>query len=175
MPPAAVAVLSAVVVGLVVVAFRAARADRGTGGGPRRVDLAVALLPLALLVAFVARRAWGLYETTGMFAFIQGRYLYAAVLGPVAAVALAADRLLGRRAAVIGLGTAVVLQAWVLAAVARGSWSGPGRFGAVAGMVEWSPWPPALVAAAAAGTIAAAALVAWAVVRPDRAPAPGRG
>ena len=41
---------------------------------------------------------------------------------------------------------AVVLQSWLLADVVRGSWTGDGQLGAVAGMLAWSPWPPAAVA-----------------------------
>jgi hypothetical protein len=109
---------------------------------------------MALTVVFVFRRAWHLHATTGGWPFIQGRYLFGAIVGPLALVALGAAALLGRRAAVVVIAAVVALQAWSVAKVLDGSWTGPGALGPLRGALAWSPWPPALV-----GAIAVAALV----------------
>src|SRR5262245_63998440 len=98
-----------------------------------------------MLLLFVMRRAWGLYETTGLYAFIQGRYLYSALVGPMAVVAIGLVALFRRRAVPVTLAATLTLQLWALAEVVRGSWSGPGMFGPVRGMLAWSPWPPLVV------------------------------
>jgi hypothetical protein len=117
-----------------------------------------------LMLAFVYRRAWGLFETTGRFAFVQGRYLFGTGAAPAAVAAIGAVRL-HRRAGVAVVGLAAVLQGWMLADVVRGSWSGEGRLGPVAGMLAWSPWPPAAVVAVAGAAVVVAVLLAWAVWR----------
>src|SRR4029453_2688722 len=154
-----VAALAGVAVPSAVAAMRA-RPGPPPAGGPRRADIAFAWLAVGLLGTFVARRAWGLYGTTGTYAFIQGRYLYSALVGPMAVVALGLAALLRRRAVAVTLAAVLTLQAWVVLEVVTGSWSGPGVFGPIRGMPAWSPWSPPLViapallaAAAAAGTV----------------------
>jgi hypothetical protein len=117
-----------------------------------------------LLLTFVVRRAWGLYETTGLYAFIQGRYLYSALVGPMAVVAIGLVAIFRRRAVAVTLAATLALQGWVLVEVVHGSWSGPGMFGPLRGMLAWSPWSSTLVlatgllaTAAAFGTIRAKA------------------
>ena len=145
-----------VVVASAVAAMRA-RPGPSPAGGPRRADIAFAWLAVGLLGTFVARRAWGLYETTGTYAFIQGRYLYSALVGPTAVVAIGLVALFRRHAVPVTLAGTLILQGWVLLDVVLGSWSGPGMLGPVHGMLAWSPWPPLLVIAAAALAAAAAA------------------
>ena len=147
-----------------VAALRHARPTLRVDGGLRRIDVVLAWLPVLLMVAFVYRRAWGLFETTGRFAFVQGRYLFGAGAAPAAVAAIGAVRL-HRRAGVAVVGLAAVLQGWVLADVVRGSWSGDGRLGPVAGMLAWSPWPPAAVVAVAGAAVVVTVLLAWAVWR----------
>jgi hypothetical protein len=149
--------LAVVVVAVVAAAVRA-RPGRSPEGGPRRVDIAFAWLALGLLLLFVARRAWGLYETTGLYAFIQGRYLYSALVGPLAVVALGLVALFRRRAVPVTLVGTLTLQGWVLLEVIHGSWSGPGMLGPLQGMLAWNPWPPMLVVAT--GLLASAAALA---------------
>jgi hypothetical protein len=149
-------VVAVVVVASVAAAVRA-RPGRSPDGGPRRADIAFAWLALGLLLTFVVRRAWGLYETTGLYAFIQGRYLYSALVGPMAVVAIGLVALFRRRAVPVTLAGTLVLQGWVLLEVVHGSWSGPGVLGPVRGMLAWSPWPPLLVVATA-GLAAGAAV-----------------
>jgi 4-amino-4-deoxy-L-arabinose transferase-like glycosyltransferase len=156
LPVWVVALALAVAVVATMAAAVRAHPGRSPEGGPRRADVAFAWLAVALLLMFVVRRAWGLYETTGNYAFIQGRYLYSALVGPMAVVGLGLAALFRRRAVPLTLAATLTLQAWVLAEVVRGSWSGPGPLGPLRGMLAWSPWPPILVVAAAALAAAAA-------------------
>jgi len=158
LPVLVVMLALAVVVVAVVAAAARARPGRSPEGGPRRVDIAFAWLALGLLLLFVARRAWGLYETTGLYAFIQGRYLYSALVGPLAVVALGLVALFRRRAVPVTLAGTLTLQGWVLLEVIHGSWSGPGMLGPLQGMLAWNPWPPMLVVAT--GLLASAAALA---------------
>ena len=158
LPVLVVMLATAVVIVAVVAAAIRARPGRSAGGGPRRADIAFAWLAVAMLLLFVMRRAWGLYETTGLYAFIQGRYLYSALVGPMAVVALGLVAMFRRQAVLVTLAATLTLQIWVLAEVVHGSWSGPGMFGPVRGMLAWSPWPPLLVIAT--GVLAATAAVA---------------
>ena len=164
LPVAVVVLATAGFVAATVAALRHARPDLRADGGLRRIDVLLAWLPVVLVVAFVYRRAWGLFETTGRFAFVQGRYLFGAGAAPAAVAAIGAVRL-HRRAGVAVVGLAVLLQGWVLADVVRGSWSGDGRLGAVAGMLAWSPWPPAAVVAVAVAAVAVVVLLLRAVWR----------
>lgn len=160
-----VALSLAVGAGLAAAVATAAR-GRDVGRGPRRADLVLAALPLVLVTAFVLRRSWSLYATTGRYAFMQGRYLFGAMLPLAAVAAVGADRLLGRRGAPVVLALGVALQGWLLVHVIDGSWSGPGRFGAWRGMLAWSPWPtPAVVAVAVVALGAAAVAAGTAAVR----------
>jgi hypothetical protein len=164
LPVPVVMLVLAVVLVASLVALSRSREGRSPEGGPRRADIAFAWLALALLLSFVVRRAWGLYETTGLYAFIQGRYLFSALVGPMAVVAIGLVAIFRRRAVAVTLAATLTLQGWVLLEVVHGSWSGPGMFGPLRGMLAWSPWPPTLViatgllaTAAAVGTIRAKA------------------
>jgi hypothetical protein len=163
--PWVVAGASLAVAGAVAVAVVTARPGRSTAGGMRRVDIVLAWIPVVLVTLFVARRAWGLYDTTGKFAFIQGRYLFCALVAPAAVVAIGAARVLGRWTAVTVLALALAGQAWMLSVVVRGSWTGQGTFGALDGMLAWSPWPAAVVALLAAAAVATAVALAVATTR----------
>jgi small subunit ribosomal protein S36 len=163
--PWVVAGASLAVAGAVAVAVITARPGRSTAGGMRRVDIVVAWIPVVLVTLFVARRAWGLYETTGKFAFIQGRYLFCALVAPAAVVAIGAARVLGRWAAVTVLTLALAGQAWMLSVVVRGSWTGQGALGALDGMLAWSPWPAVVVALLAAAAVVTAMALAVATTR----------
>jgi 4-amino-4-deoxy-L-arabinose transferase-like glycosyltransferase len=175
LPAWVVVALALAVVAACVVAFVAARRGRDPGAGeaaaPRRVDVVLAWLPAVLLALFVARRSLGLYETTGRVAFVQGRYLYGALVPPMAVVGVGAARALGRYAPPAVLMLAVTLQGVVLAEVVDGAWTGPGAFGSVRGALAWSPWPPVAVWLVA---LAAVATVAWLTTEAARALRPGR-
>jgi 4-amino-4-deoxy-L-arabinose transferase-like glycosyltransferase len=170
--PAALVVLCTVgVIAASVVAWRSATRGRSTAGGVRRGDVAFAWLLTALLWVFIARRAYGLYALTGHHAFIQGRYLYSAIVPPMAVVAVGLAVALRRWAAPVALAVVVLLQSWMLGDIVRGAWSGPGSWGPVKGVLAWSPWPAALVVAVAVLAVTAAVATAVAV-RPGAAAAP---
>ena len=80
-------------------------------------------------------------------------------------MAIGAARVLGRWAAVTVLALALAGQAWMLSVVVRGSWTGQGTFGALDGMLAWSPWPAAVVALLAAAAVATAVALAVATTR----------
>lgn len=166
LPVALVALTAGAILVATLVALRHARPGLrpAPDDGLRRVDVVLAWLPVILLVAFVYRRAWGLFETTGRFAFVQGRYLFGVGAAPAAVAAIGAVRL-HRRAGVAVVGLAVVLQGWMLADVVRGSWSGDGRLGALDGVLAWSPWPAAAVVAVAAAATVATVVLSVAVWR----------
>ena len=174
LPSLLVAAVTLALLVVTLVALRHAAPGTATDRGLRRVDVALAWLPVVLVVAFVFRRAWGLFDTTGRFAFVQGRYLFGVGAMPAAVAAIGAVRV-HRRAGVAVLALAVVLQTWLLADVVRGSWTGDGRLGAVAGMLAWSPWPPAAVGAVVAGAVAVTAVLGrelWRSGTPGPAPVP---
>ncbi len=160
LPSLVVVALTLAVLVAVVVVGRRATPGAATSSGPRRVDVVFAWLPALLLVLFIARRAWGLYQTTGLLSFIQGRYLFAALAAPMAIVAIGAGRVLGRWAVCAALAVVVSLELWVLVDVIRGSWSGDGALGSLDGMLAWSPWPSAIVLALVLGALAVTGLLA---------------
>jgi small subunit ribosomal protein S36 len=159
-----------------VAAWFAASRGRATDKGPRRWDVTLAWLPVLLVGLFVVRRAWGLYATNGRFAFVQGRYLFCAIVAAGAVIAFGATKLLGRWAPAAVLAAAALLQTLVLREVITGSWSGPGSLGPIRGMLAWSTWPTAAVLALGAALLAVALATAWAALAPalsrrDRSPA----
>lgn len=175
LPAWVVVALALAVLAACVLAFTGARRGRDPGTGdaaaPRRVDVVLAWLPAVLLSLFVARRALGLYETTGRVAFVQGRYLFGALVPPMAVVGVGVARALGRYAPLATLALAATLQAVVLTDVIGGAWTGPGAFGSLRGALAWSPWPPVAVGLVA---LAAVAAVAWLAAEEARALRPGR-
>jgi small subunit ribosomal protein S36 len=163
LPAALVVACTVGVIAVSVVAWRSATRGRSTEGGVRRWDVTFAWLLTALLWVFIARRAYGLYAVTGHHAFIQGRYLYSAVVPPMAVVAVGLTVALRRWAAPVALAVVVLLQAWMLSDIVRGAWSGPGPWGPVRGVLAWSPWPAALVVAVTVLAVATAAATAVAL------------
>jgi hypothetical protein len=166
LPHWTVVVATLAVLVAVVAAWFAASRGRATDKGPRRWDVTLAWLPVVLVGLFVARRAWGLYATNGRFAFLQGRYLFCAMVAAAAVIAFGATKLLGRWAPAVVLVAAAMLQTWVLREVISGSWSGPGSLGPVRGMLAWSPWPTAAVLVVAAALLAVALATAWTALAP---------
>jgi hypothetical protein len=128
----------------------------------------VLLAPTLLLGGLVAVRAWRLHVTTGQYQFIQGRYLFAGIVGSVVVVAAGVQAVVPRRwcaPAVLVAGGALQLEA--LRLVLAGYWGGPGLGprGQVRALVAWSAWPGWMVAAIAVAAAASAAWLAVEVVR----------
>lgn len=151
---------------LVVVAFVVAVVMARGGDGPRRWDLLLTLVPVAVLLVFVARRAWGLHVTTGAFAFVQGRYLFCGVVPLMAAVAVGWERLARRWAPLAALAIALATQVWSLHRVLAMSWAGSTDGARIGSLLAWSPWPSPLVIAVALATLVA--VVATAVATAPR-------
>ncbi|MGI8755729.1 MAG: DUF2142 domain-containing protein [Acidimicrobiales bacterium] len=173
--------LTAVLVALVVVAFFAGRARRGSahegagsteGKAPSAWLLAVLLSPLVLLGAFVVQRSFLLYQRTSKFQFIQGRYLFPAVTGLAVVVAVAASRLAGRWALPVAAAAVAGMQAWALRRALVGFWGGPGvgPVGQVRALVAWSAWPGEVFALLGLSMVAAISWLGWAGVTEWREP-----
>lgn len=168
LPRAAVVVATAMALVAAVWAFRRGRpGSSGRAAVPPRVALAVFAALFPLLLALVLQRAWSVHVRTGRMAFIQGRYLFAALIPFAVVVAVGLARLIGRRAPVIVLVGAGVMQAAGVHAVLQRWWAEPDAslHRSLAAVVRWSPWPPVLttgiaVAVPIAGVIAAVALLA---------------
>ena len=167
LPGVITAVLTLLTVAVVVLALIRSTPGADRTRGPRRRDLLLALLPVTALLTFVARRAWGLHVTTGTFAFVQGRYLFAGIVPLVVVAAIGYNRLLGRRGPGVLLAVAATLQFWMLQRVVSASWAGHGFLGRAGSMLAWSPWPSAAVVLVAGGAVAALAVAArWLIVEP---------
>lgn len=157
---------SLVVVVCCLAAFVAARRERPDA-------LVVALVPLAGLVGIVTFGAWRVYARTGLPVAIHGRYLYAAIGGIAAAVAIGAGALLGQRDRWLPLVALVLATGAQITAggLAFTTYWGPAGLGSrAAAVLAWSPWPAPLVTAAAAAGAAATVWVAVALVKDARHP-----
>jgi small subunit ribosomal protein S36 len=146
----------------------------------RRLQVAVALLPLAGLLAVVTLGSYVNYMAYDRMIGVQGRYLYPALAGIAAVAVLTLTRLLGPAARVLPvavLAGAGWLQFLAGRAVMKAYWTpGSDRDDLVHGygtLVAWSPLPDAgthaVWVAAGAGAVAAVVTVAAAVVRPQPA------
>lgn len=150
----------------VIAAVATALAPRRDESGSTRLQRLALLVPVVLLGGLVFARAWSLYATSSKFQFLQGRYLFAGIVGLLVLVAAGAVRATGRWAPIVAAGAAVVLQAEALRRCLQGWWGGPGLGprGQVRALVAWSAWPGEalallLLVAGAAGAWFAVALV----------------
>ena len=130
---------------------------------PSRVDAAVMFAPFVLLAVFLAINAARLYARSGVFALLQGRYLFGAVVGLCVltgiawCVITARHRRLHATGPAIVLGAAVAMHAFALRAVLGFYWGNAqaSTIERVRTMLAWSPWPPAFSLAAAISGVAA--------------------
>ena len=106
------------------------------------------LLPVVVLVAVVASHAWSLYVRAGTKPFIQGRYLFSALVGIAVVMAVGVWRLAGRWAPVVMLAWVGLMQGDAAHRIISGYWGAPGRGlrGELRAMVAWSAWPGPLSA-----------------------------
>jgi small subunit ribosomal protein S36 len=143
------AVLSAAVVVLAVVGL--------VVSAGRRPALVLALMPLSLILGLTVASSWGAYVTYGRDPGVQGRYLYAGVLG-MALLAAAGLRAALRRWAVAALLLgALGLQVYAVGLVLDDFWVG--RAGLAVGLDALrgvSPWESAAAASAVAVAVGAA-------------------
>jgi hypothetical protein len=118
----------------------------------------------------VVGRAWKLYERSGQFPFLQGRYLFPAVVAGAVVAAAGADRLARRWALAVVVAWAAVMQVDGIRTVLRTYW-GPGDGGVsdqVDAMVSWARLPGFAVWSIAAAVLVATASVVVAAVRASR-------
>jgi small subunit ribosomal protein S36 len=152
-----------VATGLLMAALALALVPRRGPDASTRAQRLSLLTPVVLLGVFVAARAWDLYATTSRFQFIQGRYLFAGIVGVLVLAAMGVVRVVHRWAPVAVAGLALLLQADAARRALSGGWGGPGvGVGAqLEAMVAWGAWPGELVAVVA---VAAVAVGLWLVV-----------
>jgi small subunit ribosomal protein S36 len=152
---------------VVLAAVATALAPRRGAGDSTRLQRTFLLLPIGALGAFVLLRARSLYVTTGQFPFIQGRYLFAGLVGVFVLVAAGARRWSARWALPGTLAVAGVLQGHALRRCLADWWGGPGLGprGQVQAMVAWSAWPGELLGLLAVVALAAAGWLVAEVVR----------
>jgi small subunit ribosomal protein S36 len=122
------------------------------GGRLRRAHLAIGLLPVALVGAFVVQHAWSLYTRSGRTSFIQGRYLFPVIVPLMVVAAAGLSRLAGRWAPVAALVVGLALHALGFATMLDNFWGAPGDGlgGELRAMVAWSAWPGEALALGAA-------------------------
>ena len=147
----------------VVATVVAALVPRRDGSGSNRLQRASLLVPIVLLGGLVLVRAWNLYSITSRFPFLQGRYLFAGLVGLLVLAAIGLGRFAGRWAPAAAGAFAVLLQAEALRRCLSGWWGGPGLGprGQARALVAWSAWPGELLAVLA---IVAVGLGAWFLV-----------
>ncbi len=149
-------VCTVIVLAMVVTALIPKRDEAGSS----RLQRAALLVPVAALGGFVFLRAWGLYSLTSKFQFLQGRYLFAGLVGLLVVTAIGLHRLAGRWAPVAAAGFAALLQVEALRRSFAGWWGGPGLGprGQLRAMTAWSAWPGELIALLG---VVLVALAAW--------------
>ena len=142
---------------LVVAAVVTALVPRRDPSGSNRWQRLALLVPVVLLGGLVFARAWSLYSTSSMFQFLQGRYLFAGLIGLLVLVAIGAVRVAGRWTPAVVAGLALLLQAEALRRCLQVWWGGPGLGprGQGRALVAWSAWPGELIALLLFATAAA--------------------
>ena len=142
LPGWATVVLSVAAAVLVVGGLLAATRAGPGSGRVRRGVLAVLLAPAVLLVVLTALRAWSLHARSGQYPFIQGRYVFAGVVGLAVVAALGWVRSVPGRWSLATLSVLVAgVQVWALSLALVGYWEGSGPRGRLASLGAWSGWP----------------------------------
>jgi 4-amino-4-deoxy-L-arabinose transferase-like glycosyltransferase len=139
----------------VVAAF--VRPPREGQGG--RLDLAVLLLPIVLILPVVVYGAWSAYADTGIPSGIQGRYLFAGLVGVAVVVAAGYGSMLGRLLPwlpALALVAAARMNAGAANTILARYWGGEGTADgeAIKAVLTWSPWSGRLLAVGAIMLIA---------------------
>lgn len=139
---------------------------------PSRGHLVVMAVPFVLLAATVLVRAYRLYLSIGTTPFMQGRYLFYAIVPFALVVGVGLHRLVGRWAPA-GLIAGVTLMQVEALRVALDEWwaDGDASVGrSVSALLAWSPWPPAVAIAVACGAVGSWLVTVWLCLRPTRTP-----
>lgn len=132
---------SALAVVAVLAALAPGRWSRSDEASPGRVRLAALLTGVLLLLGFVLQHAWEIYARSGHPQFLQGRYLFGALVPIAVVVAVGATRLLGRWAPVAVLGWALVMVVDGFRVALAAWWGPPGSSvrGALRAADAWNP------------------------------------
>ncbi len=107
------------------------------------VDLLFLLIPFGLTVALVLGRSWRLYETAATILFLQGRYLFASVVGLAVVVAAGLTVVLRRATPLVILVAGALLHLVVVLDLMAVYW-GPADADLrtqIYAMVAWTPFP----------------------------------
>lgn len=161
-PMTTVVVIAATAVAAAAVALALLRpAESGSGEAteqPTRRQSAAFVSLLVFLFAFVAFLAYDHHPQRG---WIQGRYLFGAMVPFAVVISIGVTRLLGRRAPLVVFGGAALMQIDGVRVALRGWWAEPDAslLRSLDAMLAWSPWPRlmvyALVVAACISALAA--------------------
>jgi 4-amino-4-deoxy-L-arabinose transferase-like glycosyltransferase len=149
----------------------------------RRVDALVLVMPTVLLAGLVAKGSWAVFSMIGLYAALQGRYLYpaATALAVVAASALARLPQRLRRPVpllLLGLGAVIHLANtakslnlfWAPAGTSIRSWEGLRE--SLGALVEWYALPPVVLLLLVTGVTLVFVLTAVELLRSQRPATP---
>lgn len=140
-PALVVAATAAVVAAVAVVFVRRADPARDGAALVSRTGLAVFGSLVLFLVAIVAYNGFSLYRSSGRTPFMQGRYLFGAMVPFAVLTAIGVARVIGRWSGLLVLGVAAVMQIDGFRVGLRAWWAEPHasvarRFDA---LLAWSP------------------------------------
>jgi small subunit ribosomal protein S36 len=112
-----------------------------------RSDVWLGLVPAVLIGTFVLQHAWSLYSRSGTTPFIQGRYLFPAIIGIVVAATAGVDRWTGRWGPIGILGVAIVMHVVAFMTILDDFWGAPGEGlgDELRALSAWSAWPGAVL------------------------------
>jgi hypothetical protein len=156
LPQLVVVVATGAAIVAAVSAFRRRRTVEGQAApGPPRSALVVFAASFPMLFALVLSRAYSAYASSGRTPLMQGRYLFAAMVPFAVVVGLGAARLIGRRAPLLLLGSAGLMQAEGVRAALTSWWAEPDASlrRSLSAMVRWSPWPTVAVVVVGLGVV----------------------
>jgi 4-amino-4-deoxy-L-arabinose transferase-like glycosyltransferase len=147
----------------ILVAFLPSRRPRE----PRVLEMAAFGSVILLLLSLIAFHAYQLYAQSGATPFIQGRYLFAAIVPLSVLVAIGLDRMIGRWAPIAVLGGALVTQIDAVHAALTNWWGEPGDSVArsIDAFFAWLPTPSVIVAIVTIALLTASAATGWELAR----------
>lgn len=146
------------------IAFYGARSrddgGRSSPSAPSARMLAVMAAPVVLLIGVIFLRAYALYRSSGLLPFLQGRYLFGAMVSIAVVVGFGAAHVLRRWAPVTLLAVGAVMHLGAVRGALRAWWAEPDASvrRSVEAMVAWSPWPSAITLGLAVALAVAAVL-----------------
>jgi 4-amino-4-deoxy-L-arabinose transferase-like glycosyltransferase len=134
---------------------------------PRALEMAAFGSVILLLVGLTAFHAYQLYAQSGETPFIQGRYLFAAIVPLAVLLAIGLDRMVGRWTPIAVLGGALVMQIDAVHAALTNWWGEPTASLArsIDAFLAWLPTPSVIVWILTIALLAATAATAWELAR----------